>query len=123
MSLSCSCDFDPDGYQWFWMDHGDFKAFTGNRRKRCCSCQSLIEIGEDSIEFFRYRNPRTDIEERIYGEGDFVPLASHFMCEECSGLYLALDELGYGCLDIGTPMKEYIAEYNDMRDNQSTRGE
>lgn len=117
MTLSCSCDFDPGDYTWFWLDHSNFKPFDRKRRKRCCSCHELIQIGEDSIEFYRYRECRSDIDERIYG--DMVPLANAFMCEECSGLYLALDELGYGCLDISVPMKDYIVEYNEMREQIS----
>ena len=116
MSLSCSCDFDPGDYDddcWWWEDHSSMIRRIFSRRKRCCSCNDLIGLTEDSIRFFRYRNTKTDIEERIHG--DFVRLASYYMCEECSGLYLALDELGYGCLDITTPMKDYVAEYNEMR--------
>jgi len=112
MTLSCSCDFEPDdSYDWFWVGHSDFISLESKRRKRCCSCESPIDVGSDIIKFYRFRTARNDIEERIYGE--FVPLASHFMCEGCAGLYLALEELGYDCLDISKPMREYIEEYNN----------
>lgn len=116
MSLSCSCgDIDPSDYDWCWVDHSNFKLMgLRDRRKRCCSCNELINSIDEVIEFYRRRATKNDIEENIYGEE--VPLASSFMCEECSGLYLALDELGYGCLDISQPMKDYIVEYNEMRE-------
>lgn len=112
MILSCSCDWAPDDWSWYWEGHSEFIEFVANRRKRCCSCNSLIGHGSDCVQFYRFRTARTDIEERIYG--DHVPLASHFMCETCGGLYFALEELGYGCLDIGVSMKDYVAEYNEM---------
>jgi len=115
MSLSCSCEFYPSDYDsWYWEDHSSFKPLATKKRRRCCSCKEQINIGSDTIEFFRYRNTKNDIEERIHGER--VSLASSFMCEECAGLYLALDELGYGCLDISQPMKDYVDEYNEMRE-------
>ncbi|GAG09061.1 unnamed protein product, partial [marine sediment metagenome] len=105
---------DYDGR--FWMDHSSFKPMKISRRKRCCSCKDLIKINTDTIEFYYYRSTTSDVEERIYGETK--PLASSFMCEECSGLYLALEEVGYGCLDIEQPMKDYVAEYNDMLEDE-----
>ena len=117
MSLSCSCEFDdPSAYNWYWVGHSNFKLMgVRNKRKRCCSCEKLINSNEEVMEFYRYRVTRNDIEERIHGEE--VSLANSFMCEECSGLFLALDELGYGCLDISQPMTGYIEEYNEMREN------
>ena len=38
------------------------------------------------------------------------------MCEECSGLYLALEELGFNCINIAENMKYLVAEYNEMRE-------
>lgn len=114
MSLSCSCDFDPTDCDWWWDDNSGFHPIKSKNRKRCCSCKKQIEHDEDAIEFYKFRNPKDYIEERIHGER--VSIASSYMCEECSGLYLALDELGYGCLDISQPMKGYIQEYVDMRD-------
>jgi len=115
MSLSCSCDFDPSDYETWWEGHSKFKPLESKRRKRCCSCEELIEITSEVIEFYNYRRPKDDIEERIHGD-EGVALASSFMCEDCGGLYLALDELGYGCLDISGSMRDYVAEYNQMRE-------
>ena len=115
MTLSCSCDFDVYDAPWYWRDVNGFHPIKSIRRKRCCSCKShLIDHDEDALEFYRYRVPRSDVEERIYGEE--VKLGSDYMCEECSGLFMALEELGYECLDIRNPMKDYVAEYNDLRE-------
>ena len=118
MELSCSCDFDSWGHDEWWSDCSGFQrmGYRFATRKRCCSCKSLINVTEDVIEFYQYRATRGGIEEQIYDESEGVPVASSFMCETCSGLYLALDELGYGCLDITEPMVDYIAEYNQIRE-------
>ena len=119
MSLLCGCDFSPEDFDLWWEDFSNLKPMGAvTRRKRCCSCEDLINVTEDVIEFYWYRNPRNDIEERIHGD-ERVPLASTFMCEECSGLYLALNELGYGCLDINQPMKDYVYEHNQMREDEA----
>lgn len=107
--LSCSCEFDSSYYDEWWEDHSDFTLLEGKRAKRCCSCHSLIPVGSEIMKFYRYRNPKNNIEEKIY---EAVPLAPYVMCEECAGLYLALEELGYGCLDVTQPMRDYVAEYN-----------
>jgi len=116
MTLSCGCNFNSADFDWWWEDHSDLRPVKFGRRHRCCSCEELINIGTENIEFYRYRQPKDDIEERIYC--DAVALASYFMCEECSGLYLALTELGYTCLYISSPMKDYVAEYNEMREEK-----
>jgi hypothetical protein len=54
MSLSCSCgEWDGDG--WYWKQSGDFTTLTGKRRKRCVSCNELIDIGSECVEFERSR--------------------------------------------------------------------
>jgi hypothetical protein len=116
MNLSCSCDFDTSDFDTWWQDYSGFKPLQTKRSRKCCSCGTKIAVGDETIEFYRYRHVNGEIEERIYGDDGEVPLASSFMCEECAGLYLALDELGYGCLDITEPMKSYVIEYNQMRE-------
>jgi hypothetical protein len=116
MSLSCSCDFDYYDFDYWWEDHSDLKPVKIGRRKRCSSCKELINYGTECIEFYKYRSPRNSIEERIYDT--HVPIASNFMCEECSGLYLALSELGYECLSINRSMKNYVAEYNSIHNTK-----
>jgi hypothetical protein len=66
--------------------------------------------------FARWRYPTHEVEERIYGDGGEVPLATWFMCEDCTGLYWALSELGF-CFDIEDDMRKLVKEYNAMRSN------
>lgn len=117
MGLSCSCEFDYGDFDKWWMDHSNFQrmGYRFTSRKRCCSCNSVIDVLDDVIEFYMYRMPTSEIEENIYHEG--VPTPSKWMCEDCSGLYLALEELGY-CVDIWEPMADQIAEYNEIRGEQ-----
>lgn len=107
--LSCSCDID--GYGWYYNPPDDFKTFTAKRRKRCCSCFKLIGQGESCLEFDRFRDPLTDIEERICG--DEVYLASWYMCEWCGEMFLNLGAVGY-CHYLGDSMKETMEDYWDL---------
>ena len=104
--LSCSCD--TDYMEWYYYPPGDFITFDKSRRKRCCSCQTLIDIGSLCLKFDRHRSPLSDIEERILGEE--VGLASHFMCDVCGEIFLNLNALGY-CINLGPHMKEYLEDY------------
>lgn len=104
--LSCSCDFDSDG--WYYYPPNDFKIFDHKRRKRCCSCNKLINQGTQCVEFDRYRAPVTDVEERI--RGDEVNLASWFMCENCGEIYFNLSVLGY-CMFLGDSMIGNLEDY------------
>ena len=107
--LSCSCDFDSDG--WYYYPPNDFSIFSHNRRKRCCSCGCLIDIGAQCVEFKRCRPAITEIEERIYG--DEINLASWFMCEWCGEMFFNLEALGY-CINLGDSMKENLKDYWEM---------
>jgi len=104
--LTCSCDYNDSG--WYYYTPNDFTVFTQKRRKRCCSCGKFLNFGNQSIEFGRYRQPISDIEERICG--DEIKMASWFMCEGCGEIFLNLADLGYchhlGC-DVGEDLKEY----------------
>jgi hypothetical protein len=111
MSISCSCgDWDGDGWVYTYAEPLDFKPLATKRAHRCCSCKRLVRPGEDIVELERYRYPRNDIEERIYGEGDEVPLASWVLCEECGGLFMAIRDLGV-CWVAGTNIKEDVREW------------
>jgi len=105
MSLTCDCGYFSD--YWYIPDK-DFKPLATKRRRRCCSCHSLIDVGADSIMLDRYRCPVNDIEERIYG--DEVPLAPRFLCARCGEIYLNLDALGY-CYYLGDSLEENLKEY------------
>jgi hypothetical protein len=112
MTLSCDCDvdFDPSDVAWYWMGHSAWKPMpVFERRKRCVSCNKFINIGEDVFEYPRKRATRCDLEERLYDE-EGVPLASYWACEICSGLLMAVEDLGF-CYTLGDNIKDSIAEY------------
>ncbi len=112
--LSCECgEWDSDG--WSWTYNENTKPLLGNKRKRCCSCKALIDLGSEALEFERMRYPKNDIEIRIHGD-DYaeIPLASWFMCKECSELFLTFVELEY-CIYLGEDsMKDLLKEYQVM---------
>lgn len=107
--LSCHCDWDFDS--WYERVPDDFIKFNCNRRKRCISCKDLINIGADCIKFEMYCNPRSYVEEEIYG--DMVPMANQYMCEKCGEIFLNLSALGY-CLTIGHDIQEDLWDYWDL---------
>ena len=80
----------------------NFTVFGGfKRRKRCCSCKTLIDFGAECLKFFRIK----------WNEyGNEVDLSSWFMCEKCGEIFLNLDDLGY-CIYLGDNMKETLREY------------
>ena len=109
--LSCYCD--NEDVAWFYTPPKDFTIFDFKRRKRCCSCKALIDIGSLCLEFPRWRYPVSDIEERIYGDCGEIGLASWFMCEWCGEMFLNLDALGY-CHYLGGNIREDLEEYWDL---------
>ena len=112
MSLSCVCYDDCDA-DWYYSPDDFFKPYAGKRSTRCRSCQVLIKPGDQALEFTRTRCPRTEIEERIYGDGDTIPLASWFHCESCGEIYLNLSELKY-CLYVEDDMRDNLKEYHKL---------
>jgi hypothetical protein len=112
MPLTCECYYDgSEGFDWYFERPEDYSTLKTKRRKRCCSCKNLIDTGTVCLEFTRYRHPGYDsIEERIYGEGAEVPLASWFVCEKCADIYFSLEELGF-CIDLGESMQSLLEEY------------
>ena len=112
MSLSCSCEWDPEPGDITWYPPNDYSLFDTNKRKRCCSCKELIEIGAISAKFNRSKTPDSDIEVNIYGEDGEVPRAPSYMCEHCADLYFSLDELGF-CVNITDDMRDLAKEYAD----------
>ena len=107
--LSCSCEWD--GESWWNIPPDDFTILKTNQRKRCRSCNKLIDIGSACIAFERYRCPVTNIEERICG--DEVQLASRYLCEWCGEMYLNLEALGY-CYFFGDSLVEIMQEYWEL---------
>ena len=109
MPLSCECDW-WDGEGWTYLPPECYVNFCGQRRKRCCSCHELIDIGALTAIFERICAPRSDTEALIRGDDAEIPLASWYMCERCADLYFSLDELGF-CISLGEDMRELVAEY------------
>lgn len=106
--FSCECECEYDSNNWYYSQPDDFSLLEAKRRKRCCSCGELISIGACCVKFERDRSPRSDIEERLYG--DEVPLAPYFMCENCGEIYFNLSETGC-CIRLGSNMHELLSEY------------
>jgi hypothetical protein len=107
MSISCGCDYDD--FDWHYMPPEDFTVLATKRSRKCCSCGCAVKPGDTVLDFERSKRPSSEIEERIYG--DEVPLAHWYMCEECGGLYMALEEHGY-CISLseGESMKSLAKE-------------
>ena len=109
--LSCECEnFDWDA-EWYYTTPEDFSTLKSAQRRRCQSCNKLIDVGSTVVKFNRWRDPNYDVEENIYG--DEVPLAPWYYCEECGGLWLTLAELGY-CLTIGDNIQDDIRDYREL---------
>lgn len=112
--LACDCDYGDD-LTWWHDGGGDVKPLDTKRMRRCCSCKERIAVGDDCKPFPRWRTPNYDsIEERIYGEGGAVWLATWYLCDRCAGLYESLDGLGF-CNLLGLDMREVCREYAQMQ--------
>ena len=127
MSLSCSCDSgrDIDPGDWsYWFHDKDlyFENLNTLRRKRCCSCGELINIGAVCIRFSRYRYPYNAVEAKIKHddylfEMNYEPqikIADHFQCESCGEIYFNLTELGFECLSPSENMPGMLEEYKEL---------
>ncbi|HCY85359.1 MAG TPA: hypothetical protein DHV36_09525 [Desulfobacteraceae bacterium] len=110
MGLSCSCDQEWDGEGVAAYSPTDFTKLETKRRRRCCSCNQLIDVGASCLEFRRVRLAQDEIEERIYGDDNEISLASKYMCEDCGEIFLNLEDLGY-CVDYTECMSAALAEY------------
>ena len=115
MPLTCYCDGDAD---WYFEAAEDFAPLQASRRKRCASCESLIDLEADSLAFRCWRSPKTDIEENIYGEE--VPMATKYHCETCGGLFMALTERDY-CIDPTESMRALAREQGQIEQEQAAR--
>ncbi len=112
MSLSCSCDFDKDDHESWYYFPTNFTTLTTTKRKRCKSCDDLIDKGSVVVEFENWRHPTDEIEERCKGEE--IQIASFFMCEKCGEIFLNLSALGF-CMDLDySTMQRCLADYHQM---------
>lgn len=127
MSLSCSCDYDYDFEPGDWMysfeDSSDFIPLDTNRRKRCCSCGELINIGVSCIKYPRHRYPHDEIEARIKTGLDLedslndepcISISDHYHCEKCGEIFLNLTDIGYNCLSPREDMRKSLKEYHEI---------
>ena len=110
MGLSCNCDFD-DGWWYERSNDVDFEPLDTKKRKRCASCNTLIDVKADCLKFERFRCSNNVIEERIYGSEK--RLADWYLCVACGEIYLNLNAVGY-CYLLGEDLNEQLKEYWDI---------
>lgn len=108
--LSCSCPSDEYDSNIIYYVPNDYSVLNTSKRKRCVSCKCLIDRQSTCTIFDIKRLPKNEIEERIYGEGHDVPMASRYMCENCSDIFFNLYELGF-CVSIEDNMNDLLEEY------------
>jgi len=113
MTLSCSCDTDGD-FAWYYEPPRDYSTLESKRRKRCSSCNDLIDIGSTIARFLVYRPVKTFVEERIFGDDGEVYLADKILCEKCADLYFSFDDLGFSCVAPDENMIELAREYSQV---------
>lgn len=120
MGLSCVCnnDLDVGDFAWVYYDPRDFTITKTGRRKRCCSCEELINTCSPALEFERCRAPRHPIEESIYG--DEVDIASWWMCEKCGEIFLNLTSVGFCVNIIENDMQSLLKEYHKLSGFKAT---
>lgn len=113
MPLSCGCDneYEPGTKVVYYGE--DFEPLQASRRKRCQSCNALIDIGALAVQFQRFKVPDSEIEVNIYGEDGEIPLAPHYVCEKCGEIYLNLLDLGFECITPYENMRDLLKEYQD----------
>jgi hypothetical protein len=117
MSLSCSCDGD---YDWWYIPDADYSTLTTKRSRKCWSCGERIQVGALVLRCDCFRYAESEVEIRIYGEGNEVELAPRYLCERCADLYLSLAELGY-CINMGDDVRELVKEYAEMQREDAAR--
>lgn len=105
MPLTCECPYEDD-CEWYWetprVDYVEMPVRA--RRKRCQSCDKVINHLATCVEFTRFSFDEC---------GDEIPLASRFMCESCGDLFWSLHELGF-CVGLGENMRELAKEYAEV---------
>ena len=121
LECGCECDFDifDSDIPWY-QEPDDYSTLSTSRRKRCQSCNRLIDIGTIVGEFARFRWPRTEVELKIYGEtqepDSIIGIASHYLCEECMDIYYNLSALGF-CISLYENQPSLLKEYINNRSN------
>ena len=129
MPLTCDCDWGDYEYEpgsWyfeaFYIKQVDFEPLDTSKRKRCCSCNELIDIGSPVIRHKRVRYPYTDAEARICGYYDLeesleneanISMADLLQCEKCGEIWLNLQNIGFECLSPSENMRVMLKEYQN----------
>ena len=112
MSLSCSCnEWDGDG--WYYFPPKDFETLNTKRARRCRSCNAVIMPGQDCVSFLRFRAAKDEVEEKIYGDTDEIPMATWYQCAKCGEYALNLSALGF-CVPPDENMFSLLREYQEM---------
>lgn len=106
--LTCGCGWDGD-YEQYYEIADEFTPFKGTRRKRCTSCNKLINIGESTLKAFLLGYAGDAIEEKIYEDNPILRRTFTY-CEECGEILLNLNEYGY-CFDLKENMHALLAEH------------
>lgn len=122
MGLSCSCDYEAEFGDWGYSFEftTDFIPLTTPKRKRCCSCNKLISLGDLCVKYLRHRYPYSEIEARIVGadpdcnEEPPIRIADHYHCEQCAEIWLNLTDIGYECLSPNEDMAQSLKEYHEI---------
>lgn len=120
MGLSCSCNYDDDIQDGtiYWCEMADYVPLQTKRRRRCCSCKEMINIGDLCCEVKKARTTKNEVEWKIYGEGAEILTAPAHMCERCADIANSLSELGY-CdepwEDQRKRAKEYAHEHSQAK--------
>ncbi len=103
-------DYEGEPGQWYWIGPSDFSIYNKKRRKKCFSCNDMIELNSYVAEFQRGRSPYSDIEAAICG--DEILMAPIYFCEKCADIYFNLEDLGYNVSLMN--MNEALEEYQDI---------
>jgi hypothetical protein len=118
MGLSCTCEhWYGDPGTWAFYQPDDFTVLTTKRRRRCCSCKTLIDIGSYCLQFDRVRAPYTEIEQEISGEE--ISISPWYMCEDCGEIYLNLSAINY-CPSLNDNMHDLLTEYHEITGFKAT---
>ena len=113
MSLSCKCDYDGD-FGSYYSHPNNYTTLQTTMRKRCKSCNELIDKGAICTKFDIHRSPKYEVEEKIYGEDGEIELAPMYHCESCADMYFNLQELGFECISLYEDMRKLVKEYQEV---------
>lgn len=112
--MSISCAVDCEEAAWYYIVQDLPLRLTSKRGKRCMSCKEIIKPGKSFFMIKRWREPRTDIEDKIYGEGGEVPLAPWHFCADCGPIYHALEKYNVAINIQDDDLRALLKEFNEI---------